>query len=115
MAVAAVFALYVIFLWTGVVGARKALKGGWSDLLVPLVASAYGFCRVEAKTDDHYFLGFPSYWNVVAFYLYLLKLPASWALALVLVLVLGSLAFPVYYMAASWAVTIQLWRTTSRQ
>ncbi|MEP6815855.1 MAG: CDP-diacylglycerol O-phosphatidyltransferase, partial [Marmoricola sp.] len=35
---------------------------------VPLVASAYQFCRVDAKTDDHFFLGFPSYWNIVAFY-----------------------------------------------
>jgi phosphatidylcholine synthase len=29
-------------------------------LLVPLLASAYGFCQVSAKTDDGYFLGFPS-------------------------------------------------------
>ena len=35
---------------------------------LPLVASAYQFCRVDAKTEDHFFLGFPSYWNVVAFY-----------------------------------------------
>jgi high affinity choline transporter 7 len=34
MAVAAVLALYVIFLWIGVAGARKALKGGWTELLV---------------------------------------------------------------------------------
>src|SRR4051794_32636358 len=32
-------------------------------LLAPLLASAYGFCQVAAKTDDGYFLGFPSYWN----------------------------------------------------
>src|SRR5262249_5673570 len=31
-------------------------------LIVPLLASAYGFCQVSAKTDDGYFLGFPSYW-----------------------------------------------------
>jgi len=37
--------------------------------VTPLVASAYQFCRVDAKTDDHLFLGFPSYWNVVAFYI----------------------------------------------
>jgi phosphatidylcholine synthase len=43
--------------------------------MIPLFASAYQFCRVDAKTDgyevvaeDHFFLGFPSYWNVVAFY-----------------------------------------------
>lgn len=53
-------------------------------LVAPLVASAYGFCQVNAKTEDHCFLGFPSYWNVVAFYLYLLRLPEAWALALIL-------------------------------
>src|SRR5580765_4742526 len=46
-------------------------------LLAPLVASAYGFCQTSAKTDDGYFLGFPSYWNIIAFYLYLLQ-PATW-------------------------------------
>lgn len=35
-------------------------------------ASAYGFAQVAAKTPDHFFTGFPSYWNVVAFYLYAL-------------------------------------------
>lgn len=44
-------------------------------LLLPLLASAYGFSQVEAKTTDGYFKGFPSYWNVVAFYLYFLRPP----------------------------------------
>ena len=57
-------------------------------LLVPLLASAYGFCQVDAKTDDHYFLGFPSYWNVVAFYLYVLRLPEAVSLGIVLALAL---------------------------
>lgn len=56
--------------------------GHW--LLVPLLASAYGFCQADAKTEDHAFLGFPSYWNIVAAYLYLLRLPPPWALGLVL-------------------------------
>ena len=43
-------------------------------LILPLLASVYGFCQVQAKTDDGYFLGFPSLWNVVAFYLYVLPL-----------------------------------------
>ena len=33
-----------------------------------LLSSCIQFCRTDAKTEDHYFLGFPSYWNVVAFY-----------------------------------------------
>jgi phosphatidylcholine synthase len=40
-----------------------------------LVASGYGFSQTAAKTPDHYFTGFPSYWNVVAFYLYVLGWP----------------------------------------
>jgi phosphatidylcholine synthase len=39
-----------------------------------LLASSYQFCRVDAKTDDHFFLGFPSYWNVLAFYVVVLDL-----------------------------------------
>lgn len=54
-------------------------------LLLPLLASAYGFCQIEAKTDDGYFLGFPSLWNVVAFYLYVLQ-PPGWLALGVLVL-----------------------------
>ena len=135
------------------------LPGPWQPwLLVPLVASAYGFCQVHAKTEDHYFLGFPSYWNIVAFYVYVLRMPAAVALTLILVLsvltfvptrylypsragrwalptnlfgsawlvsllailwmwgasprwlVVGSLAFPAYYMLASWAVSFRIWR-----
>jgi phosphatidylcholine synthase len=46
-------------------------------LLAPLLASVYGFCQTNAKTEDGYFLGFPSYWNIIAFYLYVLQ-PAPW-------------------------------------
>jgi phosphatidylcholine synthase len=57
--------------------ARLLPPGHEAWLLVPLVASAYGFCQVAAKTDDGYFLGFPSYWNIVAFYLYVLQFPPA--------------------------------------
>jgi len=50
-------------------------RGGLVVASLVMLASAYGFCRTDAKTEDHYFLGFPSYWNVVAFYLYCLRLP----------------------------------------
>jgi phosphatidylcholine synthase len=67
-------------------GLLAPLSQWW--LLAPLVASAYGFCQVQAKTADNYFLGFPSYWNVIALYLYLLRLPAGWALAVLLLFAL---------------------------
>ena len=52
--------------------------------LCPVLASAYGFCRTDAKTADHYFTGFPSYWNIVAFYLYALGWPRALNAAVVL-------------------------------
>ncbi len=138
-------------------------------LLAPLVASAYGFCQTSAKTDDGYFLGFPSYWNVVAFYLYLLQ-PAAWVSVTLIVffavmtfvparylypthrgrlnrwtnwlggvwallligiltrlpakppidaathvLALLSLAFPIYYLAASWFISVRIVYRALRQ
>src|SRR5439155_20184902 len=41
-------------------------------LVLPLLSSAYFYSQVDAKTPDGFFLGFPSYWNIVAFYLYVL-------------------------------------------
>jgi phosphatidylcholine synthase len=35
-----------------------------------LLSSAYGFASVDAKSNDYFFTGFPSYWNIVALYLF---------------------------------------------
>ena len=40
-----------------------------------LLTSAYQFTQVDAKTDDHHFKGFPSYWNVAVLYMLLMNLP----------------------------------------
>lgn len=40
-----------------------------------LLTSAYQFAQTDAKTDDHHFKGFPSYWNVAALYMLLMNLP----------------------------------------
>ena len=37
-----------------------------------LVCSLFGFVAPDAKTADHFFTGFPSYWNVVVLYLYVM-------------------------------------------
>ena len=52
-------------------------------VLLPLLASAYGFSQVNAKTADGFFLGFPSYWNIVALYLYVLHAPPWVSVALI--------------------------------
>ena len=74
----------------------------WSTVVVGamLLSSAYGFNRADTKTSDGFFTGFPSYWNIVAFYLYL----AGWtpeANAAIL-LVLAALVFvPIRYVYPS--------------
>jgi phosphatidylcholine synthase len=45
---------------------------GWGWAALPILASAYGFSQADAKTADNFFLGWPSYWNVLALYLWLL-------------------------------------------
>jgi len=49
--------------------------GAFGVIALTLIASAYGFSQAAAKTTDHFFLGFPSYWNVVVFYFYVLGTP----------------------------------------
>ena len=49
---------------------------GWDGLWVTLamVASLFGFANTSAKqADDGFFLGFPSFWNVVAYYIGLIS------------------------------------------
>ena len=72
----------VVLLWT----TDRLPHGvaGWIVAALPLLASSFQFCRVDAKTSDHFFLGFPSYWNIVAFYVIVLDLgPAAVAAILV--------------------------------
>jgi phosphatidylcholine synthase len=56
-----------------------------------LVCSMYGFVAPDAKTADHFFTGFPSYWNVVVLYLYVFE--ASQAVSAAVLVVLAALIF----------------------
>jgi phosphatidylcholine synthase len=90
----------------------------WHALLVPerwsipaaaamLVSSAYGFNRRDAKSADHFFTGFPSYWNIVVFYLYVAGWPPVVNLAILLAL--AALVFvPIGYVYPS---RTPAWRT----
>ncbi len=68
--------------------------------MLPLLASAYGFSRKDAKTADHFFLGFPSYWNVVVFYLYVLQ-PPSWVNAFAVIALAALVFVPVKFIYPS--------------
>jgi len=169
--------LPLLFIWRA--GILPAGLSWW--LLAALLASVYGFSQSDAKTSgaktsgaktsdagaavgaesaqsgEHFFVGFPSYWNVVAIYLYWLRPPVWLTLALIIALALltfvpslylysarggrlsrltnllcvvwgvlltlivagafdnpkpfvwASLALPIYYFVASWAITFERW------
>ena len=73
---------------------------GWCALALPLLASGYGFCQLEAKTPDHFFTGFPSYWNVLALYLFVLGWE-PWVNAVVLMLFAVLVFVPIRYLYPS--------------
>ena len=81
--------LPLLFVWRA--GILPGRLSWW--LLAPLLASVYGFSQSDAKTSDtetggNYFVGFPSYWNVVAIYLYWLRFPVWISLTLIITLAL---------------------------
>jgi phosphatidylcholine synthase len=69
-----------------------ALPVAWGAAVasIVLLSSAYGFSSTDAKTD-HFFTGFPSYWNIVALYLYIAALDP--VLNAIILLVLSTLVF----------------------
>jgi phosphatidylcholine synthase len=88
----------MLLLWSG--GYLPEGSLGTALAIVPLLASSYQFCRVDAKTDDHFFLGFPSYWNVVAFYVIVCDLGAP--VVTTILLVCSALVFvPICYVYPS--------------
>jgi phosphatidylcholine synthase len=92
----------------------------WRAILVPdrwtpwvvgamLLSSAYGFNRTDAKTADHFFTGFPSYWNIVVFYLLLAGLP-SFVNGVVLLVLAVFVFVPIRYIYPSRTPVMQ-WPT----
>jgi phosphatidylcholine synthase len=69
-------------------------------------ASGYGFSQTTAKTADHFFTGFPSYWNVVAFYLYVLGWPPALNAAVLALLAVGVFV-PLRYVYPSRTPTLR--------
>ncbi len=94
----------MLLLWSG--GYLPEGAVGTALATVPLLASSYQFCRVDAKTDDHFFLGFPSYWNVLAFYVIVAGLSPT--VVTVLLLMCSALVFvPICYVYPSRTVVFR--------
>jgi phosphatidylcholine synthase len=78
------------------------LPPAWRMVCVVAIiyASSYQFTQCDAKTSDHFFKGFPSYWNIAVIYLFF------WQLApitnMIVLLILTVLSFvPIKYVYPS--------------
>lgn len=85
----------------------------WSFLGIPfavcavvLLSSVIGFAHTRAKTPDHFFRGFPSYWNVVILYLFLLEADAVIS-SIILILLAVLVLMPVKFVYPSRTPTLQ--------
>lgn len=78
------------------------LPAGQASLGMALVllTSCYQFCQSDAKTRDHFFKGFPSYWNIVVFYLFFWHFPV-WINFAIIVLLSVLVFVPVKYIYPS--------------
>ncbi len=82
------------------VSGRVPLPWGLPVLALVLLVAAYGFCRGAAKTDDGYFTGFPNFWNLAVFYLYIFD-PAPLVNLFILVFLAANMWVPIKYMSFS--------------
>ena len=102
-----VFVPVLIMLRAGLLPASVAT---WLGVAV-LVASGYGFSRSDAKvaTTDYFFMGFPSYWNVLAVYLVVWRF-APWTNAAIVAAFVVLVFVPIGYVYPSRTKT---WRTAT--
>jgi len=100
--------LTYVFVPALIVWRAGLVSDGWALVVASamVLSSAYGFNCAAAKTADHYFTGFPSYWNIVAFYLYTLGWPRVANAALVVLLSLAVFV-PIRYVYPSRTVQLK--------
>lgn len=75
---------------------------GYKSLCIALIvlAASYQFCQADAKTEDHFFKGFPSYWNLAIFYLIYFELGGAINIAIIAILCISSF-IPIKYVYPS--------------
>ena len=90
--------LNYVFVPTALIWKAGLVPEAWAWWLAALIqlASLYVFARVDMKTEDNYFRGFPGLWNVVALYLFAAQPGPLAGAVIVLVLVILSFA-PIHF------------------
>jgi phosphatidylcholine synthase len=100
--------LTFVFLPVFLLYQAHALPAQWGVgvAAIMLLSSAYGFAAVDAKTNDHFFTGFPSYWNIVALYVFAAGLPPA-VNALVLLTLSGLVFWRIRYVYPTRTPTLR--------
>jgi phosphatidylcholine synthase len=100
--------LCYVFIPALIVWRAQLVPATWSIPVAAamLLSSTYGFNRTDAKTEDHYFLGFPSYWNIVALYLFVARWPPH-VNALILLALAMCVFVPVRYVYPSRSAALR--------
>ncbi|MDZ7692566.1 MAG: CDP-alcohol phosphatidyltransferase family protein [Balneolaceae bacterium] len=60
-------------------------------LMLCALGSILGFSNTKAKTDDQFFWRFPSYWNIVVFYMFLLDLSTTFCSIILILFAIGTI------------------------
>ncbi|OEZ33155.1 phosphatidylcholine synthase [Francisella endosymbiont of Amblyomma maculatum] len=69
-------------------------------IIMITISSSYQFCQLNAKTNDHFFVGFPSYWNVIV--IYMLCFQSSQLINEITIIILSIFSFiPIKYIYLS--------------
>ena len=78
------------------------LPQAWSILIIVAITltSAYQFCQADAKTPDHFFKGFPCYWNIAIFYMIIFNTTAQ-SNAIILTILCVLVFVPIKYVYPS--------------
>ncbi len=58
----------------------------WPVIIMVSLTSCYQFTQQDAKTKDHFFKGFPCYWNLVVLYLFVFSVPGNIGTAILITL-----------------------------
>lgn len=69
-------------------------------IIAVIIASSYQFCQSDAKTPDHFFKGFPCYWNIAVFYMFIFN-TSMLANAIILTILCILIFVPVKYVYPS--------------
>jgi phosphatidylcholine synthase len=75
---------FLTYIWIPVfIMWREQLLPHPAWLAIPIIAGLYAYGQVNMKSNDAFFIGFPSYWNGIALYLFWLRPEALGALLLI--------------------------------